>query len=265
MRRFETDVSSTALVRTLVLKTNDRLVENRRFQTTQWSLVKGAFQTPAEQARNAWNELFQTYWYPLYAYCRRQGRSHADAQDLTQGFCTHLLTSSGLTTVSPTKGRFRSFLLASLRNYMANQVRSARTIRRGGAHQFFSLHADDVENRFSSGNARCENPELAYEREWVAAILKRTRDRLAEDYRRAERQELFALLEPHMMAQDDALPRLEIGEQLKLSRAAIAMSIHRMRKRFGEILLSEVQLTVDDPADVEDELQRLMLIAGGRY
>ena len=241
-----------------MLKTNDRLVENRRFQTTQWSLVHGAFQTPAEQAGNCWNELFQTYWYPLYAFCRRQGRSHADAQDLTQGFCTHLLTSSGRTAVGPAKGRFRSFLLASFRNYMANQARSARTIRRGGAHQFFSLHADDVENRYSSRGACGESPEHEFEREWVAAILQRTRARLAEDYRRADRQELFELLEPHMMAQDDALPRLEIGVRLKLSHAAIAMSIHRMRKRFGEILLSEVRLTIDDPEDAEDELRRLM-------
>lgn len=145
---------------------------------------------------------------------------------------------------------------------MANQARTARTLRRGGAHQFFSLQSDDVENRFSSQRACGESPEHAFEREWVDALLQRTRTRLAEDYRRADRQELFALLEPHMMAQDDALSRPEIGERLKLSPAAVAMSIHRMRKRFGEILLGEVQLTVDDPADAEDELRRLIAIRG---
>lgn len=227
-------------------------------------MIHGAVQSEDEWSRKSWNDLLETYWYPLYAFCRRQGNSHPDAQDLTQAFFTHLLTSRALENVAPSKGRFRSFLLTSLRNFIANHTRAARTIRRGGTHQFFSLYSDDLDARFESGSQCFESPEIAYEREWVATVLQRTWDKLAEDYKRAERQELFTLLAPHMMSDDKALPRLEIGERLKLSPAAIAMSIYRMRKRFGEILWNQVLFTVKDPAEAEDELKHLMAIVGRR-
>lgn len=137
------------------------------------------------------------------------------------------------------------------------------TIQRGGKHQLFSLSADDVEARFSRVCKDDETPERAYDRNWVEALLQRTRNRLAEDYRKANKQELFNLLEPHLMNDDGAMSRLEIGVQLKMSQPAIAMSIHRMRRRFGDILLSEVSRTVDDPFDAEDELRNLMAIVRG--
>lgn len=245
-----------------MLKKHEAL-ENKRFNTTQWSVVLRACQSESELERNSWNELIETYWFPLYAFCRRQRKSHQDSQDLTQSFFTHLMTAASLDTVSPLKGRFRSFLLASFRNFIANHVRSATTIQRGGKHQFFSLSADDVEARFSRGCKRDETPESAFDRNWVEALLLRTKDRLAEDYRNANRQALFDLLEPHLMCDESALSRLEIGKQLNMSQPAIAMSIHRMRRRFGDILLNEVSRTVDDPTDAEDELRRLMAIVRG--
>ncbi|MDX1929169.1 MAG: sigma-70 family RNA polymerase sigma factor [Pirellulaceae bacterium] len=246
-----------------MLKQHEDISENRRFNTTQWSVVLRACQSDQELERNSWNELIETYWFPLYAFCRRQGKSHQDAQDLTQSFFTHLMTAASLDTVSPMKGRFRSFLLASFRNFIANQVRAAMTIQRGGKHQFFSLSADDIEAKFSRVCKVDETPERAYDRNWVEALLLRTKSRLAEDYRNANKQQLFELLEPHLMCDENALSRLEIGNQLKMSQPAIAMSIHRMRRRFGDILLSEVSRTVDDPADAEDELRRLMAIVRG--
>ena len=246
-----------------MLKKDPEPVENRRFNTTQWSVVLRACQSAPELERNAWNELIETYWFPLYAFCRRQQKSHQDAQDLTQSFFTHLMSAASLETVSPTKGRFRSFLLASFRNYIANQIRFASTIQRGGKQTIFSLQADDLEAKFSRSCRLDETPERAFDRNWVEALLQRTRERLANDYRKANRQELFQLLEPHLMCDENALSRLEIGKQLNMSQPAIAMSIHRMRRRYGDILLHEVSRTVDDPADAEDELRRLMAIVRG--
>lgn len=246
-----------------MLKKDPEPVENRRFNTTQWSVVLRACQSSPELERDAWNELIETYWFPLYAFCRRQQKSHQDAQDLTQSFFTHLMSAASLGTVSPTKGRFRSFLLASFRNYIANQIRFASTIQRGGKQTIFSLQADDLEAKFSRGCRLDETPERAFDRNWVEALLQRTRERLADDYQKANRQELFQLLEPHLMCDENALSRLEIGKQLNMSQPAIAMSIHRMRRRYGEILLNEVSRTVEDPADAEDELRRLISIVRG--
>ncbi len=246
-----------------MLKKNDVLSENKRFNTTRWSIVLRACQSDKELERNSWNELIETYWFPLYAFCRRQGKLHQDAQDLTQSFFTHLMTAASLDTVSPSKGRFRSFLLASFRNFIANQIRATSTIQRGGKHQFFPLSADDVEARFCRSCKVDETPERAFDRNWVEALLQRTKSRLAEDYRNANKHELFDLLEPHLMCDENALSRLEIGQRLKMSQPAIAMSVHRMRRRYGEILLTEVSRTVDNPADAEDELRRLMAIVRG--
>ena len=222
-----------------------------------------ACQSAPELERSAWNELIETYWFPLYAFCRRQQKSHQDAQDLTQSFFTHLMSAASLDSVSPSKGRFRSFLLASFRNYIANQLRSASTIQRGGKQTIFSLQVDDLEAKFYRGCRLDETPERAFDRNWVEALLERTLGRLAEDYRKADRQELFQMLEPHLSSDRNALSRVEIGKRLSMSQPAIAMSIHRMRRRYKEILINEVSRTVDDPADVEDELHRLMAIVRG--
>ncbi len=246
-----------------MLKKDPEPLENCRFNTTQWSVVLRACQSAPELERNAWNQLIQTYWFPLYAFCRRQQKSHQDAQDLTQSFFTHLMSAASLDTVSPTKGRFRSFLLASFRNYIANQIRFASTIQRGGKQTIFSLQADDLEDKFSRSCRWDESPERSFDRNWVEALLKRTLERLADDYRKADRHELFQLLEPHLSSDSNALSRIEIGKRLSMSQPAIAMSIHRMRRRYGEILLNEVSRTVDNPADVEDELRRLMAIVRG--
>jgi RNA polymerase sigma-70 factor (ECF subfamily) len=210
--------------------------------------------------QHALSELIESYWYPLYAFCRRQGHNDHDAMDLTQGFFTHLLSGNGLSSVSPEKGRFRSFLLASFKNYMANQRRAAETIRRGGAVAMLSLNTEDFQARYDRELADQQSPDRLFERSWVESLLQRVRTCLADDYHQAGKSELYALLEPHLTHRGDALPRTEIAQQLNLSSAAVAMSIHRMRRRYGELLRQEVAATVDDPADVEDELRYLMAV-----
>lgn len=234
-----------------------------RFNTTRWSVVLRAGASPTGDTRQALSELIETYWYPLYAFSRRQGQSDHDAMDLTQGFLTHLLAGDALSGVSPDKGRFRSFLLASFKNFMANQRRASETIRRGGAATTLSLTAVDFQTRYDREPADDETPDRLFERSWVAELLARVRANLAEDYRRAGKSDLYALLEPHLTNANDAIPRAEICQKLNLSSAAVAMSIHRMRRRYGELLRQEVANTVDSPDDVEDELRKLMTIVSG--
>lgn len=239
---------------------SDAPQQKKQFATTCWSVVFRAGAVPSDATRQALSELIYSYWYPLYAFARRQGNSNEDALDLTQGFFAHLLDAQALESVSPEKGRFRSFLLASFQNFIANQRRAAMTIRRGGNVKIFSFTADDFGTRFDREPFHSETPELCFQRSWVEALLLKVRTRLAEDYQQAGKADLFALLEPHLTQQGEIISRTEIGRRLNLSPAAIAMSIHRMRRRYGEILRSEVAATVDDPTEVEDELQTLMSI-----
>ncbi len=234
--------------------------QQRRFATTCWSVVLQAGADPSAETRQALTELMQSYWYPLYAFARRKGEDEHDAMDLTQGFFVHLLDANALGAVTPEKGRFRSFLLASFKNFIANQRRAAATIRRGGGVATLSLTASDFKTRFDREPFHNETPEVCFQRSWVEALLQKVRSRLAEDYQKAGKQELFALLEPHLIQSADTVPRAEISRKLNLSAAAVAMSIHRMRRRYGELLRQEVSATVDNPADVEDELRTLMSI-----
>jgi RNA polymerase sigma-70 factor (ECF subfamily) len=229
-----------------------------KFATTQWSIVLRAGGPTSDEARNSLGELVQTYWYPLYAFSRRRGYSDHDSMDLTQGFFAHLLQCHALDSVSPYKGRFRSFLLASFENYMATEWRAASALRRGGAVTKVSL--SDFGTRYDHEPVHEESADRLFERSWVESILERVRLRLADDYQRAQKKELFDLLEPHLSNRNDALPRAEISRRLNLSIAAVAMSLHRMRRRYAELLREEIATTVGDSADVDDELRDLMAI-----
>jgi DNA-directed RNA polymerase specialized sigma24 family protein len=235
---------------------------NDRFFSTQWSVVLRAG-LPNDSAQQALSELITAYWYPLYAFSRRLGNPHHDTMDLTQGFFTHLLSSAGLGGVSPEKGRFRSFLLSSFKNFMANQRRAAETARRGGTVATLSLDSMDFRTRYDHEPTDLNTPELLFQRRWVESLLERVWSRLADDYRRAGKEQLFELLKPHLSGGTDGVPRAEIGLRLNLSSAAIAMSIHRMRRRYGDLLRQEVAATVHDPADVEDEIRTLLSLVSG--
>jgi RNA polymerase sigma-70 factor (ECF subfamily) len=180
--------------------------------------------------------------------------------DLTQGFFVHLLGANALGSVAPEKGRFRSFLLASFNHFIYNQRRAAEAVRRGGGKEVLSLTGVDFDARYDREPVDLETPELLFQRSWVESLLAKVLARLADDYGAAGKSELFVLLEPHLTAREHAVSRAEIGRKLKLSAAAIAMSLHRMRRRYGELLREEVAFTVDDPAEVEDELKSLMSI-----
>lgn len=229
-----------------------------RFQTTQWSVVLCASAGQAEDRQAALARLMENYWYPLYAFARRAGNNHHDALDRTQSFFAHVLESAALESVSPEKGRFRTFLLTSFRNFMSNENRFANAHRRGGGVEMMSLHGREFEYRFEQELTVEDTPEYAFDRTWVSEILARVRQRLAAEFRQADKSALFETLSPYLSSGAESLPRAEIAETLKLSAAAIGMSIHRMRRRYGELLRQEVASTLQDPADVDDEIQLLL-------
>jgi len=230
------------------------------FGTTKWSLVLLACGSKTGESEQAFHQLIEAYWYPLYAFARRRGNNDHDAMDLTQGFMIHLLSADALQTVSPEKGRFRTYLLAAFQNYMANQHRASQTVRRGGAANLLSLSTREWRERYDREPYHEETPELLFEKSWIETIFERVKNRLADAYHCADKDRLFELLEPHLTKSIDVVPRSEICRELNLSAAAVAMSLHRMRRRYGELLREEVAATIDDPADVDDELRTLMAI-----
>jgi RNA polymerase sigma factor (sigma-70 family) len=240
--------------------TDDNPRPSPRFQTTHWSVVLKAGKVMEGDSRQALEELVAIYWYPLYAFTRRQGHNDHDAMDLTQGFLLHLVSSEALSTVASEKGRFRSFLLAAIKNFMANQRRSEETIRRGGKLSIFSLSTYRFDDRYDHEPAHYSTPELQFQRNWADALLQRAFERLADAYRQADKEVIYKLLEPHLKHSADAMPRDEVGRKLNMTAAAVSMSLYRLRIRFSQILREEVAATVNDPSEVEDELQSLMRI-----
>ena len=229
------------------------------FQSTRWSLILKVKDQHSNESREALEQLCQTYWYPLYAYVRRRVIDAHEAMDITQGFFTHLLEKSGIDSVNPDRGRFRAFMLASVKNFLRNDWRSKNTQRRGGDVQIYSLHEEDFEQRFQSQTSDTE-PDCQFERDWVASLLRRVMERLRSDYEAAGRTDLFELLHPYLVANSDRMPQAEISEKTGLGKSAVKMSIHRMRKQYARYVREEISETLDSPEDVEDELTKLIAL-----
>jgi RNA polymerase sigma-70 factor (ECF subfamily) len=218
--------------------------------------VLTAGRTDTVRAQAALAQLCGTYWYPLYAYLRQRGHSSHDAKDFTQTFFARLLEKNTLGSITREKGRFRSFLLTALNHCLTDEWRKANAEKRGGG-QVISLDADSAETRFEREPADRLTPEMVYERNWALALLDRVYERLQQDYEATGKRALFDALKFGLTGDRSALPYAELGEQLKLSEAAVKLSVHRLRQRYRELLREEVAQTVADPADVEEELQHL--------
>jgi RNA polymerase sigma-70 factor (ECF subfamily) len=229
-----------------------------QFATTQWSDVLKAGATTSPTARIAMESLCAAYWYPLYAFVRRSGVKPEDAQDLTQGFFRHLVETDLLRAADPVKGRFRSFLLACMKNYMSHERQRAAAAKRGGGAITMSIGADS-EVRFSQ-EAPDLDPEALYERRWALTLMERAMTKLANES--ASNPERWKALRPLLTGGDPADTYRAIGEQLGMSDGAVRVAVHRMRKRYGELLRQEVAETVADPEQIDDELRRALTAIG---
>jgi RNA polymerase sigma-70 factor (ECF subfamily) len=233
------------------------------FPDTHWSVVLAAArQADSPQTHAAWETLCRAYWPPLYAFIRRRGHSPEEAQDLTQEFFARLLQRHDLATTSPDKGRFRSFLLAVLKHFLANEWHRAQCQKRGGGQVTFSLDAEPAEARYQMDLADTATPESVFERHWAFAVLDQTMDRLCAEYARAGKGDLFALLKETLSGEKRATPRAELAARCGLSVGAVDVAVHRLRRRYGELLRDEIAQTVSQPGEVEDEIRHLKAVLG---
>jgi RNA polymerase sigma factor (sigma-70 family) len=227
------------------------------FATTHWSIVLSAGDRDSPQAHEALASLCQTYWYPLYAFIRRQGFSAEESQDLTQEFFARLLEKDFLATVNRDKGRFRSFLLAACKHFLANERDRAGAKKRGGDQRFISIDLPDAENRYSLEPAHELTPEKLFERRWVLTLLEQVLTQLREETAQAGKADLFDLLKTYLTGEGNQTSHRQTGEELGMSEGAVKVAVHRLRKRYRELLREEIAKTMNESDSVEDEIRHL--------
>jgi RNA polymerase sigma-70 factor (ECF subfamily) len=229
-----------------------------RFATTSWRLIATARGDDVPEARRALAELCAAYWYPLYSYLRRRGHPAEEAQDLTQGFFARLLERKFLTGLAPEKGKFRSFLLTALQNYVANERERTGARKRGGGRAAFSLdEMHHAEMRYAVGLGFKWSPERLFERNWAHTLLDRVLKELHAEMTRANKAALFERLGVVLLAGGEAAPYAEIAADLGMTEAAVKVAAHRLRRRYRELIRAEVARTVESPDDVDDEIRAL--------
>ncbi len=234
-----------------------------RFHTTQWSQILAARQLSSPEGGAAMAELYRTYWYPLYAYTRGCGFSADDSQDLVQAFFARLMESDFLSAADPERGRFRWFLLKSLRNFLRNDIARMQALKRGGGHLHISWDSLEAESRFQAEPVDDASPDKLFDRSWARAAMGRAFERLAEEFAATGRSGLFHHLKKYLAAAAAGSAYREIASQLGLSPVAVKVSVHRLRARYRELIRSEVARTVADPTDIEDELRHLVSLLAG--
>ena len=228
-----------------------------RFATTRWSVVLGAGgQISRVDARQALAALCETYWGPLYAYLRRTGRSPADAEDIVQGFFQLLLERNDFAGVSPQRGRFRSYLLAALKHYLANERDKQAAKKRGGGRLVISLDRQSAEERYQIDPADHNTPDALFDRDWALAVLDRTTDRLRKQYEQEGKAQRFEALSPYLTGECASSYR-QAASKLGLSEGAVKAAVHRLRREYGRLLRDETAQTLPAEEDVQDEIRAL--------
>jgi len=230
----------------------------RVFETTQWSVVLAASGDDSPQAREAIEKLCRTYWYPVYAFARKRGHSPDDAQDVTQEFFARVLQKGSLGKARPERGRFRWFLLAALRHFLANEWDKARALKRGGGMRFISLDQAEAEQRYAGELSDEETPERVYERSWGLTVIEQARCRLREEFERMGKSARFESLHRLLPGEDGDVSQAELARQLGMPEGTVRSEVCRFRQRFAESVRVEIAHTVADPADIDAEIQHLM-------
>jgi RNA polymerase sigma-70 factor (ECF subfamily) len=231
----------------------------RLFATTQWTTIFEAGGDSPEASR-ALEQLCTTYWYPLYAYVRRQGHSPHDAQDLTQAFFARLLEGKYLQLADRTRGRFRSFLLASLKHFLINDWKKGNRAKRGGRQEVLSLDEENAESRFATEPTTEQPPDSLYDRGWAAVLLDHALAALRVEFDQSGKRDLFDNLKAFVWGEKSALSYAEMAGQLGMTEGAVKVAVHRLRQRYGELLRAEIAQTVSTPAEVNEELRYLVSV-----
>jgi RNA polymerase sigma-70 factor (ECF subfamily) len=234
------------------------------FVTTHWSVVLAARPADSSRARQALETLCRTYWYPLYAFARRVGHSPHDAEDLVQSFFARCLEKNYLDAADQAKGRFRSFLLLALKRFLANEWDKQRAQKRGGGAPLIALDALTAEERYGLEPAQHLSADRLFERRWALTLLEQVLERLRAEQAEAGRLTQFEQLKEALIGGGgrDA-PYARLAEQLGTSEAAVKVAVHRLRRRYRELLEAEIAHTVGTPEDVADERRYLLAVLSG--
>jgi len=233
------------------------------FPSTHWSVVLAAQADNPARARDALEKLCTVYWYPLYAFLRRRGQQPADAEDLVQGFIAHLLGRQFFQAADPDKGRFRAYLLISLNHYLADAAARAGCLKRGDGRPLLSLDAGVAERRYAREPAGDGNPEQLFERRWALTLLDTVLQRLETEAAESGRTDLFRQIKGVLLGDRSGVTYAELAPQLGMSEAALTMTVHRLRRRYRELVREEIAHTVSRPVEIEEEMQHLFRVLGG--
>jgi RNA polymerase sigma-70 factor (ECF subfamily) len=233
------------------------------FATTHWSVVLRAGDTTAPASQAALEELCRTYWFPLYAYVRRQGHSPEDAQDLTQEFFARFLQRKYFRLADQERGRFRSFLLTSMNHFLVNEWQRSSAEKRGGGRPPLPLDTVAAESLYAQDLTPVLAADKLYERNWALAMLRRVRDRLEQEYATDGKSERFACLEQFLPGQRGELTYAAAALRLGVPEGTLKSDVSRLKKRYRELLRAEVAHTVGSPDEINDELRHLIAIVAG--
>jgi RNA polymerase sigma factor (sigma-70 family) len=234
---------------------DSRHAGGQSFATTHWSLVLAAGHDSRPDAATALATLCETYWYPLYYYVRRRGYRAEEAQDLTQEFFANLLEKGSLKVADPDRGRFRSFLLASLNHFLANEWDRARTRKRGG--KVLSLDIEGAESRYSLEPADDLTAEKLFERRWAMTLLDLVLARLRDEFVREDRERVFERLKDFLGGAAAGAPYSQAAADLGMTEAAVKMAVHRLRRQYRRLLRAQIAQTVASPEEIDDEIRHL--------
>ncbi len=231
-----------------------------QFAATRWTVVLSAGQAPSPQAGRALEELCRAYWYPLYAYVRRRGYDVQEAEDLTQEFFARLLAKNYLADVDRTKGRFRSFLLGSLKHFLANEWDRARAAKRGGGQPPLSLDTRTAETRYRSEPADELTPEKLLDRQWALALLDQVLARLQAEFVADGKGAQFSQLKLFLTEGKGTTSYAAVATKLQTTEGAVKVAVHRLRRRYRELLREEISHTVATPAEIDEEIRHLFAV-----
>jgi RNA polymerase sigma-70 factor (ECF subfamily) len=233
------------------------------FATTHWSVVLAAADGQSPRAGAALETLCRAYWYPLYAFLRRDGQKPEDAEDVTQAFFARLLERNDLAQVGREKGRFRSFLLAALKHFLCDEHDKQRAQKRGGGSEVISLDAASAEERYRLEPADERSPDKLFERRWAMTVLEHAAARLRDIYSAEGNAALYDELKPFLSGDKAAPPYAEVAARRGLSESAVKSAIHRLRVRQRELIRDEVAHTVSTGGEIDDEIRHLIAVLAG--
>ena len=228
------------------------------FVTTRWSVVLQMRGPSSPDSAKALQELCRVYWYPLYGFVRRRGLPPHDAEDLIQSFFTFLLEKEVFARADRERGRFRTFLLCSLRNFQANERARLNARKRGGGQQFISFDELKAESLYAAERSSDLSPERLYDQKWAASLLQRVLDSLQREYTAAGKADMFEILRTFVWGGREQMTYDAVAQKLSTTEGAVKVAVHRLRARFKERLRDEVAQTVETPEAVYDELRHLL-------